>query len=222
MLLKRPMGSTSSNVNDIILKVTLGIHCTYYIRVVELNWHPERIRWSSQSILGYLPVWVTLLTWLTQMTDIHVFCFCLGFSVRFLSLLRGHSDISYSPQRPMTSDFEGFSIPDFSHYIYFEKFLRKSLRYFPFLTLSAKQGHYWYHFYNIFGMTRSLTGDWTRDLPPSKPALYHKAIEEAVLDWGLNPGPPALEASTLPLGYRGGGENIHWCIILIVTIILTL
>ena len=25
-----------------------------------------------------------------------------------------------------------------------------------------------------------------------------------VLDWGLNPGPPALEASTLPLGYRGG------------------
>ena len=27
---------------------------------------------------------------------------------------------------------------------------------------------------------------------------------EAVLDWGLNPGHPALEASTLPLGYRGG------------------
>ena len=45
---------------------------------------------------------------------------------------------------------------------------------------SAKQGHYWYTFYNVFGMTRSLTG-------------------------GLNPGPPAIEASTLPLGYRGGG-----------------
>ena len=39
--------------------------------------------------------------------------------------------------------------------------------------LSAKQGNYWYHFYNV------------------------------VLDWGLDPGPPALEASTLPLGYRG-------------------
>ena len=26
---------------------------------------------------------------------------------------------------------------------------------------------------------------------------------DAVLDWGLNPGPPALEANTLPLGYRG-------------------
>ena len=25
----------------------------------------------------------------------------------------------------------------------------------------AKQGHYWYHFYNVFGMTRSLTGDYT-------------------------------------------------------------
>ena len=27
-----------------------------------------------------------------------------------------------------------------------------------------------------------------------------------VLDWGLNSGPPALEASTIPLGYRGGGQ----------------
>jgi len=34
---------------------------------------------------------------------------------------------------------------------------------------SAKQGHYWYHFYNFFGMTRPLTGDWTH----SKPALHH-------------------------------------------------
>ena len=42
----------------------------------------------------------------------------------------------------------------------------------------AKQGNYWYHFYNVFGITRSLT-------------------------WWLNPGPHALEASTLPLGYRG-------------------
>ena len=30
---------------------------------------------------------------------------------------------------------------------------------------------------------------------------------DAVLDWGLNPGPPALEASTLPLGYRGSGTS---------------
>ena len=50
--------------------------------------------------------------------------------------------------------------------------LEKS-QYFPFSMLSAKQGYYWYHFYNVFGMTRSLTGDWNRDLPHSKPALYH-------------------------------------------------
>ena len=30
---------------------------------------------------------------------------------------------------------------------------------FPFLMLSAKQGNYWYLLYNVFGMTRSLTGD---------------------------------------------------------------
>ena len=46
--------------------------------------------------------------------------------------------------------------------------------------LSVKQGNYWYHFYNVF---------WY----------------DAVLDLGLNPEPPALDVSTLPLGYRGGG-----------------
>ena len=52
-------------------------------------------------------------------------------SVRLLSLLHDHSVFSSPPQRPMTSNFEGFSIPDFTRY----------------------------HFYNVFGMTRSLTGD---------------------------------------------------------------
>ena len=32
---------------------------------------------------------------------------------------------------------------------------------------------------------------------------------DAVLDWGLNPGRPALDASTLPLGYRGGGFHFE-------------
>ena len=44
---------------------------------------------------------------------------------------------------------------------------------FPFLMFNAKQGNYWYHFYNVFGMTRSMAGDWARGLPHSKPALYH-------------------------------------------------
>ena len=47
-------------------------------------------------------------------------------------------------------------------------------QYFPFWMVSAKQGHYWYHFYNAFDMTRSLNGDWTRDLPHSKPALDYR------------------------------------------------
>ena len=63
------------------------------------------------------------------------------------------------PQRPMTSDFEGFSIPDFIHYIFCPIFILQKEPVFPFLMLSAKQGNYWYHFYNVFGMTRSLTGD---------------------------------------------------------------
>jgi len=42
---------------------------------------------------------------------------------------------------------------------------------FPILMFSAKQESYWYHFYNVFGMTRSLTGDWTRDL--LMPAFFH-------------------------------------------------
>ena len=45
--------------------------------------------------------------------------------------------------------------------------------------LNAKQGNYWYHVYNVF---------W-----------YY-----AVLVWGIEPGTPALDASTLPLGHRRG------------------
>ena len=78
----------------------------------------------------------------------------------------------------MTSDFEGFSIPDFIHYIYFPNLILEKEPVFPYLMFGAKQGNYWYHFYNVY---------------------------DAVLDWGLNPRPPALEASILPLGYRGGG-----------------
>ena len=54
---------------------------------------------------------------------------------------------------------------------------------------SAKQGNYWFHFYDVFGMTWSLTGSWTRDLPHSKPALYYYTIEEeVVLDYEIQPG----------------------------------
>ena len=75
-------------------------------------------------------------------------------------------------QQENVSELLPFSIPDFIHYIFSILILQKE-PVFPFLMLSAKQENYWYHFYNVFGMTRSLTGDWTQDLPHSKPALYH-------------------------------------------------
>jgi len=59
----------------------------------------------------------------------------------------------------MTSDFEGFSITDFMHYIYFPILILEKEQVFPFLMLLAKQGYNWYHFYNVCGMTRSLTVD---------------------------------------------------------------
>ena len=76
--------------------------------------------------------------------------------VRLLSVLCGHLFFSSPPQRPMISDFEVFlsqilSITFINPILILEKE--------PVLVLSAKQGNYWYHFYNVFGMTRSLTGD---------------------------------------------------------------
>ena len=67
-------------------------------------------------------------------------------------------------QQENVSELLPFSIPDLIHYIFSILILQKE-PVFPFLMLSAKQGNYWYHFYNVFGMTRSLTGDWTRELP---------------------------------------------------------
>ena len=64
------------------------------------------------------------------------------FSIRILSVMRGHSVFSSSSQRPMTSDFEGFSIPDFIHYIYFPILILEKEPVFPFLMSSAKQGNY--------------------------------------------------------------------------------
>ena len=57
-------------------------------------------------------------------------------------------------------------IPDI-HYFFYPILILEKEPVFHFLVLSAKQGNYWYPFYNVFSMTRSLTGDWTRDLPHS-------------------------------------------------------
>ena len=92
----------------------------------------------------------------TALMIYHYFIFLF---VSFLTFFGSAWSFFFSspPQRPMTSDFEGFSIPDFIHYIYFSILILEKEPVFPYF--SAKQGNYWYHFYNVFGMMRSLTGD---------------------------------------------------------------
>ena len=60
----------------------------------------------------------------------------------------------------VTSDNPSLKLP-YNNYIYFPIFILEKEPVFPFLMFSAKQENYWYHFFNVFGMTRSLTGDWT-------------------------------------------------------------
>ena len=76
----------------------------------------------------------------------------------------------------MISDFEEFSIPDVIHYIYF-----------PILILEKEPV---FSLLNVEYQTREL---------------LVRLGYDAVLDWGLNPGPHTLEASIPSLGYRGGG-----------------
>ena len=70
---------------------------------------------NIKMIVGNHPIFNSLRDLIYLFTNLKI----NKFSVRLLSVLRGHSILSYPPQRPMTSDFEGFSIPDFIHYIYF-------------------------------------------------------------------------------------------------------
>ena len=110
---------------------------------------------------------------------IRFFCwFFLAFDFcRFCVVIRFFHP-RHNSQWPLTS--MDFYIRSYSLHYFLILILEKEQPAFPFSILSAKQGNYWYHFFNVFGMTRSWTGDWTRDIPHSMPALYHYAIEEAV------------------------------------------
>ena len=59
----------------------------------------------------------------------------LFLSVRLCWFLRGHSVFSSSPQRPMTSNFERFSIQDLIHFIYFPILILEKEPVFPCLML---------------------------------------------------------------------------------------
>ena len=61
----------------------------------------------------------------------------LFLSIRLLSVLHGNSFFSSPPQRPMTSDFEGFSIPDFIHYINFPIIILEKEPVFPLFNVQC-------------------------------------------------------------------------------------
>ena len=60
--------------------------------------------------------------------------------VRLSSVLRGNLIFSSSPQRPMTPDVEGFSIPDFIHYISFPILILEKEPVFPFWCWVPNKG----------------------------------------------------------------------------------
>ena len=105
-------------------------------------------------------------TWIIIITlNMHFqffFIFFLAFD--FLSVLHGHSGCSIPATTANDLRLQWFLSQILSIIFIFQ--------YFPFLCSVLNKGTTWYHFYNVFGMTRSLTGDWARDLPHLKPALY--------------------------------------------------
>ena len=104
----------------------------------------------------------------TPLSFLHTFFLVFDFC-RFCVVIRFFHP-RHNGQWPQTS--KDFYIRSYPLHYFLILILEKE-PVFPFSMLSAKQGHYWYHFYNVFDITGSLTGDWTRDLPHSKPALYH-------------------------------------------------
>ena len=114
----------------------------------------------NRLILKCICVLITLLAASTNTLELYCamsdYVFIKRISVR---LCRFFVVIRFFIPATTANDFEGFSITDFIHYIYFPILILEKVPVFPFLMFSAKQGHYWYHFYNVFGMTRSLTGD---------------------------------------------------------------
>ena len=88
------------------------------------------------------------------------FYFIYFFSVWLLSVLRSHSFFFIFHPATTANDLwlRRISIPDFYPLHFFPILILEKEPVFPFLMLSGKQGYYWYHFYNVFGITRSLSG----------------------------------------------------------------
>ena len=71
------------------------------------------------------------------------------------------------------------------------------------ILILEKEPVFHFPFFNVECQTRELPG-----------TIFITSGVSTVLDWGLNPGPPALEASTLPLGYRESGLHSNRVLLL--------
>ena len=89
--------------------------------------------------------------------------YCCCFLCSTVSVLRGHSFFSFPPQSPMTSDFNGNFLPRFYPLLILSNLNsceRASISLLPGnLEFLKMKRNYWYHFYNLFGMTQSLAVD---------------------------------------------------------------
>ena len=92
-----------------------------------------------------------------------VFSFCF-LANRLLSVLRGHSFFSFPPQRPMTSDFEGFlyQILSITLFSYLNSWERASISHFQCWVLN--KGNTGTIFITSLVWRAPWTVDWTRDL----------------------------------------------------------
>ena len=121
----------------------------------------------------------------TKEIDFLFFYIFFIFSVRlcrFCMVIRFFHPRHNGQWPPTSKDFFTRSYP----FYYFRILILLKEPVIPFSMLSAKQGNYWYHFYNVFGMTRSLTGDWTRDLPHSTTRLSRRRYCTDITFWSFS------------------------------------
>ena len=92
-----------------------------------------------QGQLGNICIIVYKLVYIDWLAFFLAFDFCL-FCVAIRFFIRVTTANDHQLRR--------ISIPEFIHYIFCPIFILEKEPVYPFLMLSAKQGNYWYHFYN--------------------------------------------------------------------------
>ena len=142
--------------------------CHNSLNPTSFNDHTRYIRRYRIYIINFFTTWFNFNYFIMTLKPVitgfvfGVFNVRLNYSFFFHPRLNGQ-------WRPTSKNF----YPRFYPLLLFTYLNSQKEPVFPFLMFSAKQGNCWYHFYKVFGMFWSLTGNWTRDLPHLKPALYH-------------------------------------------------